>query len=140
MNIDNELIRAMQDCDTTKARVSSLYKKSEDLRGFRSWDLHTRDPSVKAAAESIAATKREIAAKEKGTRCIRGIGDRYPLWFPYVRSNTSETTLRRSSSLRILRHAGSQRKKFRITTAMYTSFAAAMSGSPIAAQKFLLFD
>ena len=96
MNIDNELIRAMQDCDTTKARVSNLYKKSEDLRGFRSWDLHTRDPSVKAAAESIAATKREIAAKEKGTGCIRGIGDRYPLWFPYVRSNISETTLRRS--------------------------------------------
>ena len=64
MNIDNEMIRAMQDCDTTKARVSNLYKKSEDLRGFRSWDLHTRDHSLKAAPESIAATKTKIAAKE----------------------------------------------------------------------------
>jgi len=65
MNIDNEMIRAMQDCDTTKARVSNPYKKSEDLRGFlRSWDLHTRDQSLKAAPESIAATKTKIAAKK----------------------------------------------------------------------------
>ena len=64
MHIDNEMIRAMQDCATTKARISNLYKKSEDLRGVRNWDLHTRDQSLKAAPESIAATKTNIAAKE----------------------------------------------------------------------------
>jgi hypothetical protein len=68
MNIDNELIRAMQDCDTTKARVSNLYKKSEDLRGFRSWDLHTRDPSLKAAAESDCCNKEGDCRQGKGHR------------------------------------------------------------------------